>query len=331
MPSKFPAPAGATPTTLSLGRNSALDSRDSRRRCSASSTVVPSLVRRAFTADRPRPMIPTPRRQRWIDHGCNASRRLDNLLALRSCSLRRGHLLLLFLPTLIEHRRTALPACLHRERRRSQVPDGRRTSAPAHQTRTTALPPSRTDAKSLAGYEHCRSCRCQRHRRAQRKFRRLTYPAKPTRRLFAQLLKPLLICSSCVLLSTFHPTLFTFFDKETNFIREGLCPKEGTRVRVLGVYFFNRISPLRRTYLVQDCQRARRRLQHPPSWQTAGQAGRRAGWPASLRHPRRVSSSTLACRMHLDAAPRGSPPLASARRSRPRCSPKSCDTARRRC
>ena len=31
---------------------------------------------------------------------------------------------------------------------------------------------------------------------------------------------------------------FTFFDKETNFIREGLCPKEGTRVRVLGVYFF---------------------------------------------------------------------------------------------
>jgi hypothetical protein len=28
----------------------------------------------------------------------------------------------------------------------------------------------------------------------------------PTRRLFAQLLKPLLICSSCVLLSTYIPT-----------------------------------------------------------------------------------------------------------------------------
>ena len=167
MPSKFPAPAGATPTTLSLGRNSALDSRDSRRRCSASSTVVPSLVRRAFTADRPRPMIPTPRRQRWIDHGCNASRRLDNLLALRSCSLRRGHLLLLFLPTLIEHRNTALHACLHRERRRSQLPDGRRTlCASASDAERQALPPSRTDAKqSLAGYEPpCRSCQCQRHR-----------------------------------------------------------------------------------------------------------------------------------------------------------------------
>ena len=133
------------------------------------------------------------RRQRRIDHGCNASRRLDNLLALRSCSLRRGHLLLLFLPTLIEHRRTALPACLHRERRRSQVPDGRRTlrqriRRERQRCRHHALTPK------PRGIRACRSCRCQRHRRAQRKFRRLTYPAKPTRRLFAQLLKP-----SCVL------------------------------------------------------------------------------------------------------------------------------------
>ena len=219
MPSKFPAPAGATPTTLSLGRNSALDSRDSRRRCSASSTVVPSLVRRAFTADRPRPMIPTPRRQRWIDHGCNASRRLDNLLALRSCSLRRGHLLLLFLPTLIEHRNTALHACLHRERRRSQLPDGRRTlCASASDAERQALPPSRTDAKSLAGYEHVAPVAAK-----DTDARSASFDAWPIQRnpntapfIFAQIelsnvKNRLLICSSCVLLSTFHTTLVYFF------------------------------------------------------------------------------------------------------------------------
>ena len=69
-------------------------------------------------------------------------------------------------------------------------------------------------------------CLCQRHRRAQRKFRRLTYPAKPTRRCFAQLLKPLLICSSCVLPSTFHYTLHFF--GESSLLRKWFIENELT-------------------------------------------------------------------------------------------------------
>ena len=150
------------------------------------------------------------RRQRRIDHGWNASRRPENLLALRSRSLRRGHLLLLLLPTLLEHRKTALPACLHRDRRRSQLPDSRRTlrqrSGRERQRRR-----HHAQTPKPRGIRACRSCRCQRHRRAQRKFRRLTHNlANPKRRRFAYLLKPLLICSSCVLLSTFHYTIYFF-------------------------------------------------------------------------------------------------------------------------
>ena len=105
-------------------------------------------------------------------------------------------------------------ACLPSPRAQAKPGAGRPShSAPAHQTRTTALPPSRTDAKasrvdtslSLLPMPKTKT------RAAQvRTFRRLTYPAKPTRRLFAQLLKPLLICSSCDLLSTFQHTLHFF-------------------------------------------------------------------------------------------------------------------------
>jgi len=121
-------------------------------------------------------------------------------------------------------------ACLPSPRAQAKPGAGRPShSAPAHQTRTTALPPSRTDAKasrvdtslSLLPMPKTKT------RAAQvRTFRRLTYPAKPTRRLFAQLLKPLLICSSCVLPSTFHYTLHFF--GESSLLRKWFIENELT-------------------------------------------------------------------------------------------------------
>jgi hypothetical protein len=68
-----------------------------------------------------------------------------------------------------------LPAfCLPSPRAQAKPGAGRPShSAPAHQTRTTALPPSRTDTKASRDTSLSR-CQCQRHRLAQRKFRRLT-------------------------------------------------------------------------------------------------------------------------------------------------------------
>ena len=172
------------------------------------------------------------------------------------------------LPTLLEHRKTALPACLHRERRRSQLPDSRRTlrqrSGRERQRRRHHV-----KTPKPRGIRACRSCRCQRHRRAQRKFRRLTHIQR-TRNgaFFAYLLKPLLICSSCVLLSTFSLTIYFFLPEVREFIKDTRPKTNTTR----GGRKAHRPTPKTRTI-------------HPPSSRTVSSGrvvGGRPQTPARL-------------------------------------------------
>jgi hypothetical protein len=149
------------------------------------------------------------RRQRRVDHGWNARRRHKNLLALRSCSLRRGHLLLLLLPTLLVRAPKDRAACLPSLRAQATPAAGQPSHpAPAQRTRATAPPPSRTNAQASRDTSLTLLSLPKTLTRSAQVSTTDPYQANPKRRAFAYLLKPLLICSSCVLLSTFHYTIY---------------------------------------------------------------------------------------------------------------------------